>query len=172
MVRYGKMSLGISILGFILLATFLSLFTGGAGSIIKKTLILRQGDPIWRLLVIPFVWVSKDLVVEKIFGGFPWCSPGYSQYKNIYFTQIAEIGGIHLVTFTVIYFNVLLYLLLKSWSQAKKAPLQPHRQPQPKFGRFLNSRAKVILAAILISGVGLYTTGYFLYRFNEIKLVT
>ncbi len=171
MVRYGKMSKTISILGFILLAAFLSLFTGGAGSLLKKVLIPRRGDPIWCLLVIPFIWVSKDLVVEKIFGGFPWCSLGYSQYKNIYFAQIAEIGGIHLVTFIVIYFNVLLYLLIKSWNQAKKAPLQPllQPQPQPKFGKFFKSREKVILAAILISVVGLYTTGYFLYRSNEKK---
>ncbi len=171
MVRYGKMSKTLSILGFILLAAFLSLFTGGAGSLIKKALTPRRGDPIWGLLVIPFIWVSKDLVVEKIFGGFPWCSPGYSQYKNIYFAQIAEIGGIHLVTFIVIYFNVLLYLLIRSWSQAKKVPLQsqPQPQPQPKFAKFLKTREKGILAAILISVVSLYTTGYFLYRSNENK---
>jgi apolipoprotein N-acyltransferase len=165
MVRYGRMSQTLSILAIILLAAFLSLFTGGAGTLIKKILILRRGDPIRGLLIIPFIWVSKELVVEKIFGGFPWCSPGYSQYKNIYLAQTAEIGGIHLVTFIVIYFNILLYLLIRSWTQAKKVP----PQPQPTFGQFLKSRVKGILAAILISVIGIYTTGYFLYRFNENK---
>ena len=163
MVRYGGMSQTLSILAVILLAAFLSLFTGGAGTLIKKMVILRPGNLIRGLWVIPFIWVSKELVVEKIFGGFPWCSPGYSQYKNIYLAQIAEIGGIHLVTFIVIYFNVLLYLLIRSWSQAKKG------QPQPESGQLLKNRVKRILAAILISVVGLYTTGYFLYLFNENK---
>lgn len=146
MVRYGKMSKPLSILGIIILVAFLSLFTGYAGTLIKKTLIPRRGNPIWNLLVIPFIWVSKELVIEKIFSGFPWCSAGYSQYKNIYFIQIAEIGGIHLVTFLVIYFNILLYLLIKRRHTIK------------------------ILAIILVSLLSIYNIGYFLYRSNENKI--
>jgi apolipoprotein N-acyltransferase len=66
------------------------------------------------VLWIPLVWIGKDLLIEKIFSGFPWCLAGYSQYKNIYFTQLAEIGGIHLISFLVIAINVLLYEFLKT----------------------------------------------------------
>jgi apolipoprotein N-acyltransferase len=196
MEQYGGMSRTLSILGIIILAAFLSLFTGAAGSLIKQILKNNPSSPwsksdephqttqnepavhnksfgsmllhpfrtalgfsdvrsssqaiigspsmgpaggILSFLLIPFIWVAKDLVVEKIFGGFPWCSAGYSQYTNIYFVQIAEWGGIHLLTFIVIYFNVLIYLLL-------------------------TRRRKHILAVILISVFCIYTVGYFLYQ--------
>lgn len=142
MMYYGGMSGAVSILGLFILAAFLSLFTALAGSFINKLFKLKKG--ILSLLVIPFIWVAKDLVLEKILGGFPWSSIGYSQYKNIYFVQIAEIGGIHLLTFVVIFFNVLLYLLV------------------------IRKDMRFKLAAVTaISIVGLYTTGYFLYQGNE-----
>lgn len=144
MMYYGGMSGAVSILGLFILAAFLSLFTAWAGSLINKVLQSKRGN--LSLLVIPFIWIAKDLVLEKIISGFPWCSAGYSQYKNIYFVQIAEIGGIHLVTFVVIYFNVLLYLLI------------------------VRKDIQLKLAAVTaISVVGLYTTGYFLYKNNESK---
>ena len=60
------------------------------------------------LFFVPALWVSKDLVLEKIFGGFPWGLTGYSQYNNLLFLQWAQIGGIHLLTFLVILGNILL----------------------------------------------------------------
>ena len=135
MVYYGGMDRTVSILGIVILAAFLAVFTGAAGSFIKGA--LKRGN--LSLLLIPVIWVSKELIVEKIFGGFPWCSAGYSQYRNIYFVQPAEFGGIHLVTFMVVFFNVLLYLLLRD-------------------------RDKRLLAVLVICVVGVYTTGYFLYR--------
>ncbi len=142
MVQYGNMGKGLSLAAFVMLPAFLALFTGVVGSLIKK--ILQRQNNLLSLLMIPFTWVSRELVVEHILSGFPWCSPGYSQYRNFYFAQTAEIGGIHLLTFMVIYFNVLLYLLLK------------------------RREIRIRLAAVLlISVVGMYTTGYFLYRMNE-----
>jgi len=137
MVYYGGMDRTVSILGIVILAAFLAVFTGAAGSFIKGA--LKKGN--LSLLLIPVIWVTKELIVEKIFGGFPWCSAGYSQYKNIYFVQVAEFGGVHLVTFLVIFFNVLIYLLIRK-------------------------RDKRLLAVLAICAVGVYTTGYFLYRSN------
>ncbi|HLP57648.1 MAG TPA: apolipoprotein N-acyltransferase [Candidatus Deferrimicrobium sp.] len=144
MMHYGGMSGVVSILGLFILAAFLSLFTALAGSLIN--IIIQRKKNVISFLVIPFIWVAKDLVLEKILSGFPWCSIGYSQYKNIYFVQMAEIGGIHLLTFVVVYFNVLLYLLIM------------RRDIRPK-----------LTAVTAISIIGLYTTGYFLYRGNESK---
>lgn len=134
MIRYGGLSQGLGILSLIILAAFLSLFNGIAGIFIKKS----------SLLMVPFIWVCKDLVIENIFGGFPWCLAGYSQYKNIYFIQVAEIGGIHLVTFILIGFNVLLYWLIRNIR---------HRDNRQR-----------IIAAILVSLSCVYTVGYYLYQ--------
>lgn len=139
----------LSILGLIMLAAFLSLFHGFAGIFIKKTLAApkkskKQVEKILPVFLIPLIWVAKDLVIENILGGFPWCSAGYSQYRNIYFIQMAEIGGIHLVTFVIIYFNLLFYRLIRR-----------------------GDRQTIVV--ILISFLSFYTVGYFLYRADQGK---
>ena len=140
MVRYGGMNRTLSILGLIMLAAFLSLFHGIAGIFIHKARPITGA--ILPIFIIPLIWISKDLVIENVFGGFPWCLAGYSQYTNIFLVQIAEIGGIHLVSFVLIYFNILFY-------------------------RFVRQKDKKTAAVIFISLLSIYTVGYFLYRVDE-----
>jgi apolipoprotein N-acyltransferase len=110
MVKYGGTSWTLGIIGLVCLATFLSLISGVAGIGIGKIAARTNYSAV---LWIPALWVAKDLVTEKIFGGFPWCLVGYTQYKNLYFVQLAEIGGIHLITFLLIALNVLIFKALK-----------------------------------------------------------
>jgi apolipoprotein N-acyltransferase len=112
MAQYGGTTWLLGIVGLIVLAAFLSIFSGLAGIFIKDKMGQRSlwGTVIW----IPLIWICKDLLIEKIFSGFPWCLAGYSQYKNICFTQLAEIGGIHLISFLIVAINVMLYKLLKT----------------------------------------------------------
>jgi apolipoprotein N-acyltransferase len=135
MVRYGGMSPALGILGIIILAAFLSLFNGAAGSLLKRL----------PLYMAPVIWTVRDLVIEHIFGGFPWCQTGYSQHNNLYFIQLAEFGGIHLISFILIGINVLLY-------------------------RLITKKDKYTAAAIAIILVFIYTTGFFLYRATESKV--
>ncbi len=139
MVQYGGMGRTLSVLGLLLLAAFLSLFTGLAGVLIKSC--LKSGHFHSLLALIPLIWVTKDLVIERVLGGFPWCLAGYSQYSNRLFIQIAEWGGVHLVTFVLIYLNVLLYLLMRQ-------------------------RTKNLLVVILISFVAVYSIGFYLRQAN------
>jgi apolipoprotein N-acyltransferase len=112
MVQYGGTTVILGIIGLICLAAFLAFFSGLAGIFIKNKM---DHNSSWEIVIwIPLIWIGKDLVLEKIFGGFPWCLTGYSQYKNIYFTQVAEIAGIHLVSFLILAINVLLYKFLKT----------------------------------------------------------
>ena len=112
MVQYGGTSWPLGIIGLACLAAYLSLISGLVGVGIAK--IAAAGVDYWAVLWIPALWIAKDLATEKIFGGFPWCLAGYSQFKNIYFVQPAEIGGIHLVTFLVIAINVLIFKAVKT----------------------------------------------------------
>lgn len=121
MVRYGGTTWLLGIIGLACLAAFFSIITGLVGVLIAK--VRGSGPGFAAALWIPAVWVAKDLIVEKIFSGFPWCLAGYSQFKNIYFIQLAELGGIHLITFLVIAVNVLLYRLLKKKDTATMAAL-------------------------------------------------
>ena len=111
MVRYGGTTWTLAIVGVIMLAAYLAIYSGLAGMLIGRW---NNGGPHWTAAVwIPAIWIAKELAVEKIFGGFPWCSVGYSQYQNIYFIQLAEIGGIHLISFLIVSINVLLFRLVK-----------------------------------------------------------
>jgi apolipoprotein N-acyltransferase len=111
MARYGGTTWLLGIVALACLAAFFSLIAGVAGVLIAKTAAATPGP--WSAFWIPAIWVAKDLVIEKIISGFPWCLAGYSQYENICFIQWAGIGGIHLVTFLLIAANLLIYRLLK-----------------------------------------------------------
>jgi len=115
MVKYGGTTWILGIVGLIALAAFLSVFSGLAGMLIGK--FSNDGSAHAAAFWIPTIWIAKDLVIEKVFSGFPWCLAGYSQYKNIYFSQLAEIGGIHLITFLLIGINVLIFRLWKTKSK-------------------------------------------------------
>jgi apolipoprotein N-acyltransferase len=112
MVQYGGTSWPLGLIGLVCLAAFLSFISALAGVGIGK--IAAVGINYSAVLWIPALWIAKDLVTEKIFGGFPWCLAGYSQYRNIYFAQLAEIGGIHLISFLVIAVNVLIFKAVKN----------------------------------------------------------
>ncbi len=104
MVKYGGTSLLLGILALIFLSAFLAVFTGFAGILIKKSLSKQI-----TLLLIPAIWISKDIILEYIFNGFPWCFVGYSQHKNLFFIQIAELGGIYFISFIILFINLLFY---------------------------------------------------------------
>jgi len=112
MVKYGGASWILGMVGLIALAAYLSIYSGLAGMLIGK--FCNDGPDRAAIFWIPTIWIAKDLAIEKIFSGFPWCLAGYSQYKNIYFSQWSEIGGIHLVSFLIIGINVLLFRLWKT----------------------------------------------------------
>jgi apolipoprotein N-acyltransferase len=109
MVKYGGTSAFLGIVSLIVLSLFLSLFSGVAGIFIGKAI---RKNP-YPFILLPLIWVSRDWVIEKVFGGFPWCLAGYSQFKHLFFIQWAEWGGIHLITFLLIYFNVMIYKMIR-----------------------------------------------------------
>jgi len=142
MVQYGGTSWPLGIVGLVCLAAYLSLISGLAG--IGIGAIAAAGMDYRAVLWIPALWIAKDLVTEKIFGGFPWCLVGYSQYKNIYFAQLAELGGIHLVTFLVVAINVLIFKALRT------------RDGKP-------------LLAMLVLLAGIYGSGYGLLKNHDAR---
>lgn len=109
MISYGGMNSAIGILGLILLSIYISFFYGLSGIFIKKAFTINTFSP----MLIPLIWISKDIIIENLFGGFPWSFLGYAQYKNILFIQTAEIGGIHFITLLILIINLLIYLYIR-----------------------------------------------------------
>lgn len=105
MIRYGNMSMALSILAFLMVAGILSLVTAIAGWAMGR--IWRFPGNWWPAAAL--VWVGKDLVLEEFMTGFPWCLVGTSQYRNLPFLQTAALGGVHLTGFLLILINLLFY---------------------------------------------------------------
>jgi len=138
MVYYGGMSRLLGMFGIFILSAYISVFYGLAGMIIGRISEHR----LIALILIPSVWVTKDLILEKLFGGFPWEFAGYSQYKNTLMIQLSEIGGVHFITFLIIFINVLLFFLIKY-------------------------KKRKYLIALIITIVSVYSAGFFLDRYDR-----
>ena len=67
----------------------------------------RLGDG-WALAVAPALWVAGEWVRDWLMGGFPWGLLGYSQHLALPVIQVAEIGGVYLVTLLLVSVNAVI----------------------------------------------------------------
>jgi apolipoprotein N-acyltransferase len=66
----------------------------------------------WAALLLPAVWVGLEVVKNAPEIAFPWQELGLSQIGFLPAVQIAELGGIRLVSAWVVALNVTFFLLL------------------------------------------------------------
>lgn len=78
------------------LAVYFSLFYGGA--LVLLRFVIRR-DTRFRPLAAAAGWVGLDLLIGRLFSGIPWMSAGYAQAPLTTLTQVADIAGVHGVTF-------------------------------------------------------------------------
>lgn len=118
MMRFGGLSLLLSISALILLCIYLSLYFGIftllIDQIIKKTSIEFS-------LAVPVVWVSLELIRSYLPTGFPWGIIGYSQAHITRIIQIADFTGVYGVSFIILFINALLTdILIHVFAQGGK----------------------------------------------------
>jgi apolipoprotein N-acyltransferase len=71
------------------------------------------------LLLAPFFWIAAEWLRGHLLGGFPWGTLGYSQYLQLRVIQVAELGGVHAVSFLLLAVNAALAgCLLLTWRRA------------------------------------------------------
>lgn len=58
------------------------------------------------------LWIILEYIKSLIFSGFPWMLAGYSQVKNKTLIQIADLFGIYGISFIVMIFNSLVFLVI------------------------------------------------------------
>jgi len=74
---------------------------------------LLAGSP-WRALVaIPALWVAYELARARLLTGLPWELLGYSQWRQTLLIQVADLGGVYVLSFVVAAVNVGIYLALR-----------------------------------------------------------
>ena len=71
------------------------------------------------LALAPVFWVAGEWLRGHLFGGFPWGTIAYSQYLNLRVIQIAELTGVHGVSFLILAVNAAVAgCLLLTWRRA------------------------------------------------------
>ena len=137
-------------LGLIFLLFYLSLycviFSFLGQFLLKKPL---------RVITLPCLWVILEFLKEIIWCGFGWANLGYSQYKNLYLIQIADLGGVKLISFLIVMVNVLIAGMIFSLKKGDK------KQSVKRVVRI--SRGVLIFFIFLICFV------YSFYRLSNLK---
>jgi apolipoprotein N-acyltransferase len=116
MVRFGGMSLPLSIALTALLVLFLALYIAGAGFLGRK-FFPRASARVRLLFLYPSWWVVAEWVRGWLFTGFPWIDVGYSQVLSP-LAGLFPLVGVYGVTFAVAVCAGCLVLLL--YEQGKR----------------------------------------------------
>jgi len=113
---YGNLSIGISIIIYLVFVLFLALYWAFFCFLWTK---ISQSFPKLVFLLAPFLWISLEYILTHFLTGFPWGLIGSTQYQNIWFIQMASITGVYGLSFVLVLFQS---LFLYSMKYRKKTP--------------------------------------------------
>ena len=106
LIVYGKLNWPLAFLVYALMIVGLCLF------LLPFSVFTRWvsgQSPLLALWCAPGFWVLTELLRNYYaMNGFPWALLGYSQYPYLWLIQIADLGGVYLVSFFVILANCVL----------------------------------------------------------------
>jgi len=98
-------------IGAICMFAFLALYFGIFGLLF----VYFQPLPLLlRILVLSSAWSALEFIRDHLFSGFGWGMLGYSQYKNLYLIQIADIVGVYGISFLIVFVNLVLFEIWKA----------------------------------------------------------
>jgi len=95
--------------------TIVFLFPSFLYSHLRKKLTLNQS-----LILFPFIWTAFEWGHSLSELSYPWLSVGYSQIYNLAFSQIADIGGVWLISFLLAASSSLVYFLIVNYKSSKR----------------------------------------------------
>jgi apolipoprotein N-acyltransferase len=67
------------------------------------------------------VWMAIELLRNYSLSGFPWTNLGYSQARNLWFSQIASLAGVYGIVFALGLVNGAVYEALR-WRRSQERP--------------------------------------------------
>jgi len=76
----------------------------GSGGVLARNWLRRA----WWTVSGAAVWVALEMLLARIFGGFPWSLLGTSQYRMLPLIQTASVTGVYGVSFLVVWVSLAL----------------------------------------------------------------
>ncbi|MCX7880031.1 MAG: apolipoprotein N-acyltransferase [Ignavibacteria bacterium] len=71
----------------------------------------------FALFLFPFFWTAFEWLHSLGDLAYPWLSVGYTQIYNHYWIQIADLGAVWLVSFLIVFANVLIFLAIDDYNR-------------------------------------------------------
>ncbi len=79
------------------------------------------------MFALTMVWVGFEYLRGVLFTGFPWNPLGVTQYANATIIQVAEWGGVHMVSAYIVWMNVGLYITFRQYTHGNRTKkYRPH----------------------------------------------
>jgi apolipoprotein N-acyltransferase len=101
----------------VLLAAYCAFWIGAVAWAVS--LVAARQSTARALALAPFFWVAAEWLRGHLLGGFPWGTLGYSQYLHLGVIQIAELSGVHAVSFVLVAVNAAFAgCVLLTWRKA------------------------------------------------------
>ncbi len=129
--RTAAIPLPAIVLGWVALSAYCALYMGVFAWAVSRWLRWTGTDSLWRnavsVVVIPVFWTGLEYVRGVLFTGFPWNPLGATQVGNPAIAQMAEWGGVYLVSSVVALFNTAVAFTVAryvDWRNLK--PYRPH----------------------------------------------
>ena len=112
MVTFGGMPNWLSIPALELLVAWCAFHWGIAAGLLR---LIERGLG-WSMgWTVGPVWMATELMRNYFCSGFPWANLGYTQTRNLWFHQVASLGGVYAVALAVAVVNGALYEGWRWW---------------------------------------------------------
>ena len=105
---HGGLSLGVSIAMLLGLSAIMALYAALFGALLPRLISLNY----WLLpLAAPALWTITEWLRTQLFGGFAWNLLGYGWNHWEYMIQVADLGGIFLLSWLMVFSASMLAVL-------------------------------------------------------------
>ncbi len=71
------------------------------------------------IALFPFIWICFEWLHSLGDLAYPWLTLGYTQLYNHFWIQIADLGGVWLISFLIMFINILVYYLIEDFKNSK-----------------------------------------------------
>ena len=120
-----------ALLGYAVLALYCALYFIPPALMVSACVKRWGMDSWWRNLRLMFavsmVWVASEYLRSFLFTGFPWNPLGVSQYGSPALIQIAQWGGVYIVSACIVWMNTALFITLNQYIQGLRSrKYRPH----------------------------------------------
>jgi apolipoprotein N-acyltransferase len=111
-----------------MLATYCALYFPLAIWLLRR---LDQGTGLPLVLTVPVVWTALEFVRSWLLTGFAWYYLGHTQHTFLEMIQVADLGGVYLISFLIAAVNAWFFEVLAgfAWCRAclgmAETPIEP-----------------------------------------------